>query len=144
MENKSPNKQEKSKQPSLKPNNNTFIAPSNTTIVYNNEANDNDNKYYEGDNVISTFKKQETDGLVQTKRMITDLSELLTNFSTKVFEQQEITNIIYSDTQSALQNIKDGNKELLISVEYQKGRGLYIGGFFIILGLFLLFYDYTL
>jgi len=46
-------------------------------------------------------------------------------------------------TQS-VDNINKANKELKISQEYQKGRGLIIGIIFIMLGLFLLYYDYTL
>jgi len=44
-------------------------------------------------------------------------------------------------TQS-VDNIQKANKELIISQEYQKGRGLMIGLIFLLLGLFLLFYDY--
>lgn len=42
------------------------------------------------------------------------------------------------------ENISKANKELKISQEYQKGRGLMIGIIFVVLGLFLLYYDYTL
>lgn len=41
-------------------------------------------------------------------------------------------------------NISKANKELKISQEYQKGRGVMIGMIFLILGLFLLYYDYAL
>lgn len=40
-------------------------------------------------------------------------------------------------------NISKANKELKISQEFQKGRGLMIGMIFILLGLFLLYYDYA-
>jgi hypothetical protein len=43
----------------------------------------------------------------------------------------------------SLENIQHGNKELVKSQESQ-GRGYAIGMLFIILGLFLIFYDYTL
>lgn len=46
-------------------------------------------------------------------------------------------------TQS-VDNIQKANKELLISQEYQKGRGLMIGLIFVLLGLFLIFYDYLI
>lgn len=52
-----------------------------------------DSRYNEGEAIINTFKKTETDTLSDTKKMIFDLSDLVTNFSTKVYEQQEITNI---------------------------------------------------
>ena len=35
-------------------------------------------------------------------------------------------------------------KELVKSQEYQKGRGIFIGGIFITLGLFLIYYDWAL
>jgi len=41
-------------------------------------------------------------------------------------------------------NINKANKELKISQEYQKGRGFMIGTIFLILGLFLIYYDYAL
>lgn len=41
-------------------------------------------------------------------------------------------------------NISKANKELKISQEYQKGRGLMIGMIFFTLALFLLYYDYAL
>ena len=65
-------------------------------IIYQNELqnnNEKDIKFYDGDNVINTFKKQETDSLIQTRKMIYELSDLVTNFSSKVYEQQEITNM---------------------------------------------------
>jgi hypothetical protein len=42
-----------------------------------------------------------------------------------------------------VENIDKGNKQLVQAHEYQKGRGLFIGMMFIILGLFLIFYDYS-
>ena len=42
---------------------------------------------------------------------------------------------------SSLENVQSANKELVISQEYQKNRGLIIGLIFIILGLMLLYYD---
>jgi len=44
----------------------------------------------------------------------------------------------------SVENIQTANKELLISQEYQKGRGLMIGLIFVLLGLFLIFYDYLI
>ena len=43
----------------------------------------------------------------------------------------------------SVDNIQKANKELIVSQEYQKGRGLTIGIIFIILGIFLLYYDYA-
>jgi len=40
--------------------------------------------------------------------------------------------------------MKSGNKELLLTNENQKNRGLYIGIFFAVMGLIILFYDFTL
>ncbi len=119
---------------------NQIVFQPNLTL---NEGKETDKKYCEPESVISTFKRQETDSLSDTKKMIFELSDLMTNFSSKVQEHQEVTNIIFSDSKSALQNIKDGNKELGISLENQKNRGLYIGMMFILLGLFLIFYDYN-
>jgi len=42
------------------------------------------------------------------------------------------------------ENISKANKELKISQEYQKGRGLVIGMIFFVLGLSLIYYDYAL
>jgi hypothetical protein len=42
------------------------------------------------------------------------------------------------------ENVREGNKELKISQEYQKGRGLVIGMIFLVLGLFLIYYDYAI
>ena len=44
----------------------------------------------------------------------------------------------------SVSNIQKANKELVISQEYQKGRGLLIGFIFICLGLFIIYYDYAL
>lgn len=44
----------------------------------------------------------------------------------------------------SLNNAKEANKQLIIAQEYQKGRGLMIGAIFIMLGLFLIYYDYAL
>lgn len=46
-------------------------------------------------------------------------------------------------TQS-VDNIQKANKELKISQEYQKGRGLMIGLIFVLLGVFLIYYDYAI
>ena len=50
----------------------------------------------------------------------------------------------FTDAALAVENIQTANKELLISQEYQKGRGLMIGLIFVLLGLFLIFYDYLI
>lgn len=44
----------------------------------------------------------------------------------------------------SVSNIDEGNKQLVKAYAYQKGRGMMIGVLFIVLGLFLILYDYTL
>jgi len=52
--------------------------------------------------------------------------------------------LVASNASESLNNIVSANKELVKSQEYQKGRGIMIGCIFILLGLFLVYYDYTL
>lgn len=43
-----------------------------------------------------------------------------------------------------MENIEEGNKELKKAQEYQKGRGICYGIIFMLLGLFLILYDFAL
>jgi len=114
------------------------------------------NIYSDSQFAMSIFKATESKDLEKTKQILFELSDLVNTFSHKVVEQQQITEnskhknklkkfiIVIKNSQTSLENIKDANKELVISQEYQKGRGITIGLIFIVLGLFLIYYDYTL
>ena len=55
-----------------------------------------------------------------------------------------MTKTILFNSEVSVTNIEEGNKQLKIAQEYQKGRGIMYGAIFIILGLFLVLYDYTI
>ena len=80
----------------------------------------------------------------KTKQILYELSDLMTTVQTKIFEQSEMTKTILFNSEVSLTNIEQGNKELVKAQEYQKGRGIMYGLIFILLGLFLILYDYTI
>ena len=77
----------------------------------------------------------------KTKRILFDLSSLVTAVQTKLHEQGEMTKNILFNSLKSVDNIEEGNKHLTQAKEYQKGRGFIIGLMFIILGLFLILSD---
>ena len=84
---------------------------------------------------------KEKQNFEKTKKILFDLSSLMTNVQQKLQEQGEMTkNILFNSFQS-VGNIEQGNKHLTKAKEYQKGRGLTIGLIFIILGLYLILTD---
>lgn len=98
-------------------------------------------KYKEASNVVDMLMDKEKQNYEKTKRILFDLSSLITNVQKKMHEQSEMTkNILFNSLNSVL-NIEQGNKHLTKAKEYQKGRGFIIGLIFIILGLFLLLSD---
>ena len=99
------------------------------------------NKYKESSNIIKIFLDKEKVNYEKTKRILYDLSDLMSTVSKKMHEQSEMTKNILFNSLSSLQNIEEGNKHLEKAKEYQKGRGFMIGIIFVILGLFLILYD---
>ena len=98
-------------------------------------------KYKEASNVVEILMDKEKQNFEKTKKILFDLSSLMTNVQQKLQEQGEMTkNILFNSFQS-VGNIKQGNKHLTKAKEYQKGRGLTIGLIFIILGLYLILTD---
>jgi hypothetical protein len=53
--------------------------------------NEDDNKFKDSLEVISLFKESESKDLEKTRQTIFELSDMMTNFSTKVLEQQHLT-----------------------------------------------------
>ena len=99
------------------------------------------NKYKEESHVIEMLMDKEKQNFEKTKKILFDLSSLMTNVQQKLQEQGEMTkNILFNSFQS-VGNIEQGNKHLTKAKEYQKGRGLTIGLIFIILGLYLILTD---
>ncbi len=99
------------------------------------------NKYKEASHVVDMLMDKEKQNFEKTKKILYDLSSLITNVEKKMQEQGEMTkNILFNSLQS-VGNIEQGNKHLTKAKEYQKGRGFTIGLFFIILGLYLIITD---
>ena len=98
-------------------------------------------KYKEANDVVDMLMDKEKQNYEKTKRILFDLSSLVTNVQKKMHEQSEMTKNILFNSLSSVLNIEQGNKHLSQAKEYQKGRGLIIGIIFIILGLFLLLSD---
>ena len=99
------------------------------------------NKYKEASNVVEILMDKEKQNFEKTKKILFDLSSLVTSVQKKLHAQGEMTkNILFNSFQS-VNNVEKGNKHLSEAKKYQKGRGLTIGLIFIILGLFLIIYD---
>ena len=99
------------------------------------------NKYKETTNVVEMLIDKEKQNFEKTKKILFDLSSLVTNVQKKLHAQGEMTkNILFNSFQS-VDNVKRGNKHLSEAKEYQRGRGFTVGMIFIILGLFLIIYD---
>ena len=99
------------------------------------------NKYKEASNVVELLMDKEKQNFEKTKRILYDLSSLVTTVQKKMYEQGEMTKNILFNSFKSIDNIEAGNKHLTKAKEYQKGRGFIIGIVFIILGLFLLISD---
>ena len=99
------------------------------------------NKYKEASNVIEILMDKEKQNFEKTKKILFDLSSLVTSVQKKLHAQGEMTKNILFNSFKSVENVEQGNKHLKQAKEYQKGRGLIIGIVFIILGLFLLIYD---
>ena len=98
-------------------------------------------KYKEASNVVEILMDKEKQNFEKTKKILFDLSSLVTNVQKKLHAQGEMTKNILFNSFKSVENVEQGNKHLKQAKEYQKGRGLIIGVVFIILGLFLLIYD---
>ena len=80
------------------------------------------NKYKEESHVIEMLMDKEKQNFEKTKKILIDLSSLMTNVQQKLQEQGEMTkNILFNSFQS-VGNIEQGNKHLTKAKEYQKGR----------------------
>ena len=99
------------------------------------------NKYKEANYVIQILMDKEKQDYEKTKKIIFDLSSLVTSVQKKLYAQGEMAKNILFNSYRSVESVERGNKELKKAKEYQKGRGLIIGIVFIILGLFLLIYD---
>jgi hypothetical protein len=99
------------------------------------------NKYKEESNVVEILMDKEKQNFEKTKKILFDLSSLVTSVQKKLHAQGEMTKNILFNSFKSVENVEQGNKHLKQAKEYQKGRGLIIGIVFIILGLFLLIYD---
>jgi len=99
------------------------------------------NKYKEANNVVEILMDKEKQNFEKTKKILFDLSSLVTSVQKKLHAQGEMTKNILFNSFKSVENVEQGNKHLKQAKEYQKGRGLIIGIVFIILGLFLLIYD---
>ena len=98
-------------------------------------------KYKEASNVVEILMDKEKQNFEKTKKILFDLSSLVTNVQKKLHAQGEMTKNILFNSFKSVENVEQGNKHLKQAKEYQKGRGLIIGVVFIILGLFLLIFD---
>ena len=98
-------------------------------------------KYKEASHVVDLLMDKEKQNFEKTKRILYDLSTLMTNVGKKMHEQGELTKNILFNSLKSIDNIEEGNKHLTKAKEYQKGRGFIIGIVFIVLGLFLLLSD---
>ena len=99
------------------------------------------NKYKEAGNVIEMLIDKEKQDYEKTKKILFDLSSLVTSVQKKIYAQGEMTKNILFNSFKSVENVEQGNKHLRQAKEYQKGRGLIIGIIFIVLGLLLLLYD---
>ena len=99
-------------------------------------------KYKEASHVVDMLMDKEKQDFEKTKRIIYELSSLMTSVQVKIHEHTEMTKNILINSLKSVENIEQGNKELKSAKEYQKGRGFYIGIICIILGLFLVLSDW--
>ena len=99
------------------------------------------NKYKETNNVIEMLMDKEKQNYEKTKKILFDLSSLVTTVQKKMYEQGEMTKNILFNSLKSIDNIEEGNKHLTKAKEYQKDRGFMIGLIFIIRGLFLILAD---
>ena len=99
------------------------------------------NKYKEAGNVIEMLIDKEKQDYEKTKKILFDLSSLVTSVQKKLYAQGEMTKNILFNSFKSVENVEQGNKHLRQAKEYQKGKGLIIGIIFIVLGLLLLLYD---
>ena len=99
------------------------------------------NKYKEANHVVEILMDKEKQNFEKTKKILFDLSSLVTSVQKKLHAQGEMTKNILFNSFKSVENVEKGNKHLKDAKEYQKGRGLIIGIIFIVLGLFLLIYD---
>ena len=95
------------------------------------------NKYKEANYVIQILMDKEKQDYEKTKKIIFDLSSLVTSVQKKLYAQGEMAKNILFNSYRSVESVERGNKELKKAKEYQKGRGLIIGIIYIILGLFL-------
>ena len=98
-------------------------------------------KYTESNNIINLFKNNESKNYEKTKRILYELSDLMTIVQKKMHEQGEMTKAILFNSIASLDNVNQGNIHLKKAQEYQKGKGFILGLIFIGLGLFLILYD---
>ena len=99
------------------------------------------NKYKEANNVIQILLDKDKQNYQKTKKIIFDLSSLMTSVQKKMYSQTEMTKNILFNSFRSVESVQRGNKELKQAKKYQKGRGLIIGIIFIILGLILIIKD---
>ena len=99
------------------------------------------NKYKEANYVIQILMDKEKQDYEKTKKIIFDLSSLVTSVQKKLYAQGEMAKNILFNSYRSVESVERGNKELKKAKEYQKGRGLIIGIIYIILGLFLIIKD---
>lgn len=98
-------------------------------------------KYKEASNVVEMLIDKEKQDFESTKKLLFDLSSLVTNVQKKLYAQGEMTKNILFNSFKSVESVERGNKELKQAKQYQKGRGLIIGIVFIVLGLLLLLHD---
>jgi hypothetical protein len=99
------------------------------------------NKYKEANYVIQILMDKEKQDYEKTKKIIFDLSSLVTSVQKKLYAQGEMAKNILFNSYRSVESVERGNKELKKAKEYQKGRGLLTGIIYIILGLFLIIKD---
>ena len=98
-------------------------------------------KYKEASHVVEMLMDKDKQNYEKTKKILFELSSLVTTVQAKLHEQGEMTKNILFNSFKSIDNIDEGNKHLNKAKEYQKGRGFIIGIVFIVLGLFLLLSD---
>ena len=91
------------------------------------------NKYKEATNVVEILMDKEKQNFEKTKKILFDLSSLVTSVQKKLHAQGEMTkNILFNSFQS-VENVARANKHLSEAKKYQKGRGLVIAIIFFVL-----------
>ena len=116
----------------------------NTYVEPFDDVSQNIENFKESPNVLHIFADNVNKSYEKTKQIIFELGDLMNTVQQKIYEQSEMTkNILYNSFVS-VDNIEQGNKELKKAKEYQKGRGICYGLIFMLLGMFLILYDYIL